>query len=85
VDGDARVYDMEEVRRQIGTPDRRLNLDERVCSPGRVRQPAGASTPESEQAPPSLTAAILSDPQSFLPDSGPGSDHGPDRGPERGR
>jgi hypothetical protein len=87
VDGDARVYDMEEVRRQITTPDRSLNLDERVSSPGRVRHPAVASGLESEQAPPSLTAAILADPQAFLPDSGPGSpgggrghDHDPDRG-----
>jgi hypothetical protein len=32
---------------------------------------------------PSLTAAILADPQSFLPESGPSNDH--DHGPERGR
>jgi hypothetical protein len=64
VDGDAKVYDMEEVRRQIGTPDRSLNLDERVCSPGRLTHPAVASGLESDQAPPSLTAAILSNPQS---------------------
>ena len=87
VDGDAKVYDLEEVRRQLGTPDRSLNLDERVCSPGRLRHTAEASALESEQAPTSLTAAILSDPQSFLPDSGPGGDHGHDHGPgpERGR
>jgi hypothetical protein len=83
VDGDARVYDLEEMRRQIATPDRSLNLDERVCSPGRLTHPAVAPAPESEPAPPSLTAAILSHPQSFLPDSGPGGDHGHDRGPER--
>jgi hypothetical protein len=83
VDGDARVYDMEEVRRQIGTPDRSLNLDERVCSPGRLTPPAVASGLQSGQAPPSLTAAILSNPQSFLPDSSPSHDHDPS--PERGR
>lgn len=85
VDGDAKVYDLEEVRRQIGTPDRRLNLDQRVCSPGRRTHPAVASAPESEPAPPSLTAAILSDPRSFLPDTGPGGDHGHDHGPGPGR
>jgi hypothetical protein len=85
VDGDARVYDMEEVKRQIGTPDRSLNLDERVCSPGRLTHPAVPPGLESGQAPPSLTAAILSNPQSFLPDSGPGGDHGHDHGPGRGR
>jgi hypothetical protein len=35
------------------------------------------------EPPPSLTAAILDNPKSFLPDSGPGTDH--DHGPDRGR
>jgi hypothetical protein len=46
VDQNANVLDLAEVRRQIDAPDRTLNLDERVCAPGRslptVKKPVPA-------------------------------------------
>jgi hypothetical protein len=46
VDQNAKVFDLAEVKRQIDTPDRTQNLDERVCAPERciprVKKPVPA-------------------------------------------
>ena len=46
MDQNAKVFDLAEVKRQIDTPDRTQNLDERVCAPGRslptVKKPVPA-------------------------------------------
>jgi hypothetical protein len=47
-----------------------------------AREVDPSKSPEAKP-PPSLTAALLDNPKSFLPDSGPGTDH--DHGPDRGR